>query len=195
MSAECLFTRLIREKKEDIKKILESDSDIVEKVVMLRRFARGIARKYFNIINYENIEDFYGDYEKGKSPLVELEGTGFRDKDLIILNECPSVPLFPEFQTDGEFPDYWAKIPQEYMDKFKNEAILHPLCVVHQTFRDLLASQIPKGRGVVHSIGVACRSGATGKVVYSDFGLSSTVATREDIEKVIDGFACAFHLI
>ena len=195
MPAECLFTRLVREKKNDIKKILESDSDIVEKVVMLRRFAREIARKYFNIINYENIEDFYKDYENGKSPLVELEGAGFRDKDLIILNECPSVALFPEFQTNGEFPEYWSRIPQEYMDKFKNEAILHPLCVVHQTFRDLLASQIPKGRGVVHSIGVACRSGATGKVVYSDFGLSSTVATKEDIEKVIDGFACAFHLI
>ncbi len=195
MSAECLFTRLVRERKEDIKKILGSESDIVEKVVMLRRFAREIARKYFNIINYENIEDLYKDYESGKSPLVELEGTGFREKDLIILNECPSVPLFPEFKVDDEFPDYWTKIPQQYMDKFKNEAILHPLCVVHQTFRDLLASQIPKGRGVVHSIGVACRSGATGKVVYSDFGLCSTVATKEEIEKVIDGFACAFHLI
>jgi len=195
MPGECLFTKLVRERKEDLKKILGADSDIVEKVVLLRRLAREIARQYFNIINYENIEDFYKDYENGKSPLVELEGPGFRDKDLIILNECPSVPLMSEFKIEGEFPDYWSKIPQQYMDSFKNEAILHPLCIVHQTFRDLLASQIPKGRGVVHSIGVACRSGATGKVVYSDFGLSSSVATKEEINNVIDGYACAFHLM
>lgn len=195
MSAECLFTRLVREKKDNIKKILGADSDIVEKVVMLRRLARDIARKYFNIINYKSLEDFYKDYENGKSPLVELEGDGFRSKDLIILNECPSAPLFPDFKEDGEFPEYWTKLPQLFMEKFKNEAILHPLCIVHQTCRDLLASQIPKGKGVVHSIGVACRSGATGKVVYSEFGLSSSIATKEDIDKVIDGFACAFHLI
>jgi hypothetical protein len=195
MSDECLFTSLIRERKDNIKQILGSDSDIVEKVVMLRRLAREIARKYFNIINYQSIDDFYKDYENGKSPLVELEGSGFREKDLIILNKCPSVPLFDDFKVNGEFPEYWTKLPQQYMDKFKNEAILQPLCIVHQTCRDLLASQIPKGRGVVHSIGVACRSGATGKVVYSDFGLSSSVVPKEGIAKAIDGFACAFHLM
>ncbi len=194
MSEECLFTKLIREKKDKIKTILESDSDIVEKVVMMRRLAREIARNYFNIVNYKSLDEFYTDYENGKSPLVELEGTGFREKDLIILNKCPSVALFEDFKIDGEFPEYWTKLPQEYMDKFKNEAILQPLCIVHQTFRDLLASQIPKGRGVVHSVGVACRSGA-GKVVYSKFGLSTSTATKEDIDRVIDGYACAFHLM
>ncbi len=195
MSAECLFTRLIREQKEKFKTVFEANSDIVEKVVTLRRMARQIAKDYFNIINYQNIDDFYKDYEAGKSPLVELEGAGFRERDIIILNDCPSAPLFEEFKENGEFPEYWARIPQEYMDKFKNEAILHPLCVVHQTFRDLLASQIPKGRGVLHSVGVACRSGATGKVVYSDFGLTTTTVKREEIAEVIDGYACAFHLM
>ncbi len=196
MSEECLFTRLIRERKENIKQILGSGSDIVEKVVMLRRLAREISKKYFNIIKYQDMNAFYDDYESGKSPLVELEGTGFRERDLIILNNCPSVPLFEDFKVNGEFPEYWTKLPQQYMDKFKNEAILQPLCIVHQTCRDLLASQIPKGRGgVVHSIGVACRSGATGKVVYSNFGLSSSAVPKEDIAKVIDGYACAFHLM
>ena len=49
MSAECLFTRLVRERKEEIKKILGSDSDIVEKVVMLRRFAREANRAIKNV--------------------------------------------------------------------------------------------------------------------------------------------------
>ncbi len=194
MSEECLFTKLIRERKDKIKEIMESESDIVEKVVILRRLAREIAKNYFKIINYQNLDEFYADYESGKSALVELEGTGFREKDIIILNKCPSVPLFEDFKENGEFPDYWTKLPQQYMDTFKNEAILQPLCIVHQTFRDLLASQIPKGRGVVHSIGVACRSG-TGKVVYSDFGLSTSTVTKEEIDTAIDGFACAFHLM
>lgn len=93
-------------KKEDIKKILGADSDIVEKVVMLRRITREIARQYFDIIKYNDIEDFHRDYENGKSPLVKLEGTGFRNKDLIILNECPSADLLPDFKVDGEFPEY-----------------------------------------------------------------------------------------
>lgn len=194
MPQECLFTRLIRERKDEIRDILGSESDIVEKVVMLRRLARGIAKKHFNINNYQNLDEFYTDYESGRSPLVELEGAGFKDNNLIILKKCPAVALFEDFKIDEEFPDYWTTLPQEYMDKFKNEAILHPLCIVHQTFRDLLASQIPKGRGVVHSIGVACRSGS-GKVVYSNFGLSTSSLTKAEVDKIIDGFACAFHLM
>ncbi len=33
MAEECLFTRLVRGRKDDLNKILESGSDIVEKVV------------------------------------------------------------------------------------------------------------------------------------------------------------------
>jgi len=193
MKEESLFTRLVRERKEDIQKVLGSGSDIVEMVVMLRRLAREIARTYFNVINYNNIEEFYNDYECGKSPLVELEGPGFRSNNLIILNTCPSVPLFEDFKSEGRFPEYWEKLPGEYMEKFRNEAILHPLCIVHQTFRDQLASQIPKGKGIVHSIAVACRSGA-GKVVYSDFGLSLAEVKKDEVDKVIEGHACAFQL-
>ena len=57
------------------------------------------------------------------------------------------------------------------MKTMKNEAILHPLCIVHQSFRDELAKKIPKGASFVHSIAVACRSGANGKVVFNEFGL------------------------
>lgn len=42
------------------------------------------------------------------------------------------------------------------------------------------------------SIAVACRSG-TGKVVYSDFGLSMSEISKEEIDPAINGFACAFQ--
>lgn len=190
---EALFTRLMREKKDDIHKILGSDSDIVEKVVILRRMAREIAKKYFTIINYKNLAHFHNDYVAGNSPLTELEGPGFLSRDLTILKSCPSATLFDDFKVNGDFPDYWTKIPQQFMEKFRNESILHPLCIVHQTFRDQLTGRIPKGNGVVHSIAVACRSG-TGKVVYSDHGLYHARMTRDDIDRVIDGYACAFQL-
>ena len=98
MAEEYLFTRLVRERKDDLKQVLASGSDIVEKVVILRRLAREIAKEYFSSNDYKNITDFYDDYECGKSPLVKLEGPGFRMKDLIILKACPSVALMEEFK-------------------------------------------------------------------------------------------------
>ncbi len=193
MPDEVLFTQLVRKHEKEIKDILSSDLDVVEKVVKLRMLARELARNYFNIIKYNDIEEFHQDYDRNNSPLVELEGEGLRYGDLIILKNCPSVPLFEDFKEEGEFPSYWTDLPQEFMERLKNEAILHPLCIVHQTFRDLLASQIPKGKGVVHSIAVACRSG-TGKVVYSEFGMMTSGVKKEELDRLINGFACAFQV-
>ncbi len=193
MPDEALFTQLVRKHEKEIKDILGSDINVVEKVVKLRMLARDLARQYFNIIKYNNIDEFQKEYDNDQSPLVELEGPGIRYGDLIILKHCPSVPLFEDFKEDGKFPDYWQDLPREFMEQFKNEAILHPLCIVHQTFRDLLASQIPKGKGVVHSIAVACRSGA-GKIVYSEFGMMTSGVKKEELDKLINGFACAFQV-
>lgn len=193
MPDEALFTQLVRKHKKEIKNLLGSNINVVEKVVKLRMLARDLARNYFNIIQYNNIEEFQKDYDQERSPLVELEGPGIRYGDLIILKNCPSVPLFDDFKENGSFPDYWTDLPKEFMDKFRNEAILHPLCIVHQTFRDLLASQIPKGKGVVHSIAVACRSG-TGKVVYSEFGMMTSGVKKDELDRLINGFACAFQV-
>ncbi|MEE9524962.1 MAG: hypothetical protein V3V59_09485 [Thermodesulfovibrionales bacterium] len=54
--------------------------------------------------------------------------------------------------------------------------------------------KIPKGNSFVHSIAVACRSGANGKVVYSDFGPGLSGKTWEEISGAIDGKACAFYV-
>ncbi len=193
MTEESIITRVVRERIDEIRSILESDKlTVPEKVSRLRSIAREIAHKYFDYLPYKDLEEFYNDYDRKNSPLTKLEGPGMRYGDLIILKRCPSVPLFDFFRDkEGRFPEYWKTLPEEFMKQFQNEAILHPLCIVHQAFRDILASHIPKGTGVVHSIAVACRSG-TGKIVYSEFGLKLAGRTKRDVEKKIEGFACAF---
>ena len=80
------------------------------------------------------------------------------------------------------------------MGQFKNEAVLHPLCIIHQTIREEFASRISKGKGILHTIIVACRSSKTGRVVFSKWGLKTANIKREEILRWIEGFACAFHM-
>ncbi len=188
------LTRIVKKRGNEFRKILSNGVTVVEKTVILRRMARQIAAEHFDKMHYNDIDEFYREYMEGKSPITELEGEGIVHDDILILNKCPMAPLFGEFKEDGEFPSYWSKLPQEFMSEFKNESILHPLCIVHQSFRDELAKKIPKGNSFVHSIAVACRSGANGKVVYSDFGLGLSGKTKEEIYKAIEGKACAFYV-
>jgi hypothetical protein len=188
------LTTIVKKRSSEFKKILSNGATVVEKTVTLRRMARKIAADYFDKMHYNDIDEFYKEYMEGKSPIIELEGEGVVHDDILILNKCPMAPLFGEFKEDGEFPAYWSKLPQEFMSQFKNESILHPLCIVHQSFRDELAKKIPKGNSFVHSIAVACRSGANGKVVYSDFGIGLSGKTKEEINEAIDGKACAFYV-
>lgn len=191
MSAK--LTGIVRDIQGEVKSVLASQSTVVEKTVVLRRIARKVASDYFDAMHYQDVHAFFDEYDKGRTPLTELEGEGVRFDDLIILRQCPMVQLFDDFQENKRFPDYWGQIPQEFMNHFKNEAILHPLCIVHQSFRDELSKKIPKGKSFVHSVAVACRSG-NGKVVYSDFGLHLSNKRKDDVGKIIDGMACAFHV-
>jgi len=187
------LTQIVKGMGQELYTVFASPTSIIEKNLLLRRLARNIATQYFEKMHYSGIEEFYVSYDKGKTPIQALEGEGVRVNDIIILNKCPMSPLFADYQEDGQFPGYWNAIADEYISHFKNGAILHPLCIVHQNFRDELAGKIPKGKSFVHSIPVACRSGS-GKVVYSEFGLSIAERTKEDIERLIKGRACAFHV-
>lgn len=188
-----VLTEKVREIQEKLKEIfLREDIDIVLKTTMLRTIARQLAEELGRGIEYSSIHEFFETYERGNSPLINLEGEGVRNGEIIVLKECPMVPVFELFKSGAGFPEYWKKIPQEYMSKFKNEAILHPLCVVHQTIRDTLASRIKKGDSVVHSVTVACRSTNSGKIVYSEFGLWMAKMEKEEVDLMIDGKACAF---
>ncbi|UCG77504.1 MAG: hypothetical protein JSV21_07935 [Nitrospirota bacterium] len=188
------LTRIVKERQNEFKSVLSSNSSTVEKTVTLRRMARGIASDYFDEMHYANIEEFYNDYRAGRSAISDLEGKGVVHGDVLILNNCPMAPLFGDFKDNGDFPGYWSELPQSFMREFKNESILHPLCIVHQSFRDELAKKIPKGNSFVHSVAVACRSGSNGKVVFSEFGLQLSGRSREEIQEAIDGKACAFYV-
>ena len=188
------ITKIVKRFEDSIKSILHSEKSVIEKTVALRIFARKIASNYYDLMHYRTIEEFFRDYTSGKNPISQLEGDGIVSGEILILKKCPMAPLFDDFKTNGAFPDYWSSLPQEFMAEMKNEAILHPLCIVHQSFRDELAKQIPKGMSFVQSVAVACRSGANGKVVYSRFGMQLAGTTKQEIDVAIDGMACAFYV-
>lgn len=191
--AEAYITTFIREQAGRIRGILEDQQlDIVEKTSMLRSIARRRANNDLESMSYKSLEDFEACYDRGETPLTHLEGPGFRAGDLFILKLCPMVPVFGSFKDNGAFPAFWSSITGEYMDRFGNEAILHPLCIVHQTFRDQLTSRIPKGNSFVHSITVACRSGSNGKIVHCRHGLNVAQLKPEDVDPLLEGYACAF---
>lgn len=192
MSAE--LTLIVKQYKDEIRSLLASGKTAVEKAVALRMFARKIASMHEDTMHYSSISEFIGDYERGKCPISRLEGEGIIVGDLFILKKCPMSPLFPDFKDNGSFPDYWSSLPGEFMSQMKSEAILHPLCIVHQSFRDELAKRIPKGSSFVHSIAVACRSGSNGEVVYNKFGLQFSSLSKEQVAEAINGMACAFYV-
>lgn len=189
------ITKIIKNREREVKNILSSkDTDIVTKTVLLRRLAREIAEAFVGRMSYKTLEDFFEAYDKGESPLIQLEGEGIRHDDIIILKDCPMSPLFEDFKEGADFPDYWKTVPEQYMETFKNEALLHPLCIVHQRCRDELAAKVPKGKSFVHSIAIACRSMSSGKIVYSSSGLHLSGRTEDEIQRLIDGMACAFQV-
>ncbi len=188
-----LLARLVRDVEDRVRKTLESGADVVEKTIMLRKLAREIAKERADAINYRGIEEFKRDYELGRSPLIELEGPGIMYNDIVVLKRCTMASVMEDFMVDGRFPEHWSRLPSEYMKKFEKEAILHPLCILHQTFRDQLVSNIPKAEGVAHSLVIACRSEA-GRIVYSRLGLSVAKISREKVEALVEGLACAFYV-
>jgi len=188
------LTMIVKQYESEIKTLLSSGRTAVEKAVALRMFARKIASMHGDQMHYTDIDQFLEDYKQGRCPISKLEGEGAVVGDLFILKKCPMAPLFPDFKDNGSFPDYWSSLPEEYMKQMRNEAILHPLCIVHQAFRDELAKMIPKGTSFVHSIAVACRSGGNGKVVFNNFGLQFTTLTKEQVHEAINGMACAFYV-
>lgn len=189
------ITRIIKDREAEIKKIISSkDLDIVSKTVILRKLAREIVKMFIGTMEYKSLDDFFAAYDRNDVPLIKFEGEGVRYGDIIVLKDCPMSPLFEDFKEGSDFPEYWKSLPDQYMTTFKNEAILHPLCTIHQISRDELTAKIPKGKSFVHSRIVACRSMSSGKVVYSKFGIQLCGRTEEDIKKIIEGMACAFHV-
>jgi len=196
VNKEAFITSFVRQNKEQIRRILEDPGlHITEKTTYLRRLARTTADVYAGRMDFRDLEDFEQQYDLGNTPLTYLEGPGFRVGDLFVLKHCPIAPLFSEFKENGSFPEYWDRVSDEFMRQYGKEAILHPLCIVHQTFRDQLTSRLRKGEHFVHSVTVACRSGATGKILHSSYGIGVAKLPEQEVDAALERHACAFFAI
>ena len=127
--------------------------------------------------------------------LEELEGESIPDGDLRILKTCPMVPVINAVKKhnlaetgEDALPAYYREIVERCIEQYPGEAaILHPLCIVHQAMRDVISS----GKGTL-TRQIACRSGATGEVVFANKGLSAANLTEEQARGKIDGYACMY---
>lgn len=127
--------------------------------------------------------------------LEELEGSSVQDGDVRVLEKCPMVPTLNTIKKDNlaetgkeELPGFYGEIVQRYAQQHPDEAaVLHPLCIVHQAMRDIIGSR--KGHLTRQ---IACRSGATGKVVFANNGLSLANLTEDQAKEKIDGYACMY---
>lgn len=192
------LSEIVEREAEKIKDILYSDKlTIVGKTIALKELGRKIAEEIYTQ-QFRSLDEFYEAYDQNTDPMQELEGKGIRKGDLIILEDCPVAGLKEHpidlFKTGNRFPPEWDAIVEEYKQVFKNDAILHPLCIVHQRIREELAKKIPKGDSYMHATEVACRSMTSGKVAFSDWGLQLSGETKEEVEKLIDKKACVYFI-
>ncbi|MBU2222319.1 MAG: hypothetical protein KJ722_06835, partial [Candidatus Omnitrophica bacterium] len=162
---------------EYVKGLLQYGVDINEMVVKLEEKGRQLAQ------NIESLEELEGE--------VEVEG------ELCVLKQCPMVSVLnavkkanAELTGEENLPDFYPQIVKDYIENHPEEgAILHPLCIVHQRIR--------KAFGEKHGFEIqqiACRSGSTGKVVYSKKGLEKAKMNEEEVSKAIGQGACLYEL-
>lgn len=192
------LSEIVEREADKIKDILYSEKlTIVGKTIALKELGRKIAEEIYTQ-QFKSLDEFYESYDHDADPMQKLEGKGIRKGDMIILEDCPVAGLKDhpiDLFKDGErFPPEWDAIVDEYKQVFKNDAILHPLCIVHQRIREELAKKIPKGDNYVHATEVACRSMTSGKVAYSDWGLQLSGKTKKEIEDLIKNKACIYFI-
>jgi hypothetical protein len=190
--------RLVEALNAEILRTVLDESSPVEDIVD-ELFSRGAALSTTrHPQTYESWADFVDKHRATKSPLFELEGASdISDKKVAILRNCPMAEEMKKLNVDGAPPKFHAKIVEGY--KAQNpgsNAILHPGCIAHQVGRQVTVKTISiKGIKNLNFYQIACRSGATGKVVYDENGLTATGMTHTEADGLINGFACLFSLV
>jgi hypothetical protein len=115
--------------------------------------------------------------------------------NVFILKKCPMGKLVESLKEDGKLPKYYLEVVKKYVELYKSKgAIIHPFCIVHQVIREQVGESIRVNGGRMLVYQVACRSLASGKVVYATEGTSRVDMTQEDIDKKIDGNACMYFV-
>lgn len=147
---------------------------------------------------YDSWEDFKTKHCQGNTELIELEGdSDFYGDDILILRECPMISEIKKLYDDGKPPVFHNKIIQDYMEQNPgSNSMLHPGCIAHQVARQLVVKNLNiKGVTDVNYFQLACRSGATGKVVYDNNGLQTIGMSEGQAYRLIDGYGCLYVMV
>ncbi len=121
-----------------------------------------------------------------------LEGKVIHEGDLRILPHCPMSPLLDKIKElhGGRLPESFPKIVEAYRQRHPQAAaVLHPLCIVHQTIR--------KTFGMAHDEyfeEVACRSESSGEVAVSEQGLVMSGLSEEQAKEIVRDAACLYFV-
>jgi hypothetical protein len=181
-----------------LKDTLKEDCPVEEIVDEL--FSRGAALA--NVVNprqYADWEAFKCCHAAVDTELVELEGSStINHANVVVLKTCPMAQEMAKLNVDGKPPQFHQGIIDAYMQQNPgSNAILHPGCIAHQVGRQIIVKElnIGKGNGNTNYYQLACRSGATGKVVYDENGLKEIGMSKEEAARLIDGFACLYVII
>lgn len=139
---------------------------------------------------------------KNVSSLKSLEGESSAKGNLRILKTCPMASTLNAIKKENlaktgkkKFPKIFQDIVQKYLEKYPNEgAILHPLCIVHQAIRDIIASKknfISRG---IACRGAACHSPKKENIAYSKEGIHLSGKTKKQVTTLIKGHSCVYLL-
>jgi len=148
--------------------------------------------------SYGSWEEFRQRHEAGESELVQLEGASeILDSDMVVLFRCPMAEEMQKLNNGGQSPAFHQDIVNTYMKQNPgSNAILHPGCIAHQVARQIAVKHLAvKDTTSLNYYQLACRSGATGKIVYDDNGLRAIGMTRNQACDLISGQACLYVLV
>jgi hypothetical protein len=147
---------------------------------------------------YRLFEEFKEACRRETSELDDLEGpSDINPDDVVILRGCPMADVMGSLNENGKPPEFHGRIVEEYKQQNPgSDAILHPGCIAHQVARQLIVKNIEiDGNRNLNYYQLACRSGATGKVVYDENGLRRTGLSRDRANELIDGYACLYAIV
>ncbi len=180
-----------------LQEILQPDRPVEEIVDDL--FMKGVElSQEITPKSYSSWEEFVAKHSGGQSELVELEGVSDIGSDnVVILRGCPMAAEMKKLEVEGKSPAHFATISHAYKEQNPgSNAILHPGCIAHQVGRQLTIKEIAiAGKQSLNFYQLACRSLATGKIVYDENGLKACGMSHEKAQQLIEGFACLFALV
>ena len=179
-----------------LSEILKEDSPVEDVVEGLFNKGNDLCQ-VVSMLEYPSWDDFKKRHAANGTELTQLEGSStLSDSDVVVLLKCPMADEISKLFVDGKPPAFFKKIVDEYMDQNPgSNAILHPGCIAHQVARLLIVKNLNiSGTGDMNYCQLACRSGASGKIVYDENGLTAAGMSKEQAGKLVDGYGCLYAI-